>query len=159
MAKIIFILANLSEVEDFYTHFNSEKLKNDMGWDYSFMLCNPDTERPSDSDCEQIAKCSGLSQELIGEFSYSIGEFFLATCRDYENYELARDFVVIAAGNEADVEKLKVFSELRGFEGKIAEIAENELQLKNVYDLLEGYFEGNINEDQVWSRLFSNSTK
>ena len=75
MAKVIVVLAASSEIEDFYEQFDADVMKRTMGWTYSFRLCDPDTERPSTNECAQIMKVSGLSKDIIGNFSHFLGEF------------------------------------------------------------------------------------
>ena len=153
MAKVIVVLAASSEVEDFYEHFNAAEMSKTMGWEYSFSLCDPGTERPSKGKCAEIMKISGLSKEIIGNFSHLLGEFIVNTYIDHDNYDLPKDFVAAICSDDSDLEKLIVFSTLKGFNVNIHEIIATEENLKYLHDIFKSYLDEEINDSEVFAKL------
>ena len=153
MAKVLVILASSSEVKDFYKHFKDSEMKRTMGWQYAYTMCDPDTERPSKEICSEIMKVSGLSNVLIGDFSHFLGEFILAEFVDYENYELPKDFVVTVCSDDADGEKLKVFSTLKGFDIAVYEITATDDNFKELYKILELYLNEEVSKEEIFNKL------
>ena len=153
MAKVIVVLAASSEVEDFYEHFNATEMSKTMGWEYSFSLCDPDTERPSKGKCAEIMKISGLSKEIIGNFSHLLGRFILNTYIDHDNYDLPKDFVAAICSDDSDSTKLAAFSILKGFDIKIHEITATEDNLKYLHGIFQSYLDEAISANQVFDKL------
>ena len=153
MAKVIVVLAASSEVEDFYEHFYATEMSKTMGWEYSFRLCDPDTERPSKDECAKIMKISGLSKEIVGNFSHLLGEFILNTYIDHDNYDLPKDFVAAICSDDADSTKLATFSILKDFDIKIHEIKATEENFKYLYEIFESYLNRKFNANQVFDKL------
>lgn len=153
MAKVIVVLAASSEIEDFYEQFDADVMKRTMGWKYSFRLCDPDTERPSTNECAQIMKVSGLSKDVIGNFSHFLGEFLLNSRIDHDNYDLPKDFIAAFCSDEADGEKLMAFSALKGFDAKVYELPATEDNLKYFNDIFDRYLNEKISVKEVFTIL------
>ena len=149
MAKVFVVLAKSSEVEDFYNFFDAKVLKKNMGWKYSFNICDPDTERPIKKEFSEILNSSGLSEEIVGNFSHLIGEFLLDTRIDYDNYEMPKDFSVVICDDAADSDKLIVFSAINGFDVKIFELDGVEKTLQTLYGVLKQYFAAKVSVNDV----------
>jgi hypothetical protein len=153
MAKFIVVLAHAAEVHDFYKHFRAGKLKKDMGWNFAFDICDPDRERPGKKELSEIEKNTGLTKGLVGDFSHLLGEFFLNTQVDYGNFGSPKDFNVMIVDDEADTEKLKVFSALKGFNLTILEIKGSVKNLTALYEVLEKYCGDEIGENDVLGKF------
>jgi hypothetical protein len=153
MAKILVVLAPESEVEDFYEQFDADEIKRNMGWSFAFNMCDPDTERPSQKICREIVQLSGLPSEIIGDFSHLFGEFLSYTRRDSENYDLPKDFTVAICSDDAEIDKLKVYASLKGFDVMISELSATVDRLKEIHKILSDYFDGHVTVSDVCLKL------
>lgn len=153
MAQILIVLAHESEVEDFYQQFNADGIMRNMGWKNTFDLCDPDTERPTKEECRNIEQFSGLPSELIGDFSHYLGEFILDGYRDNANYDLPQDFTVIICSDDADIDKFKVYSLLKGVDIVISMFSATQDNLKAIYKIISDYFEGTATIRDVCIKL------